>query len=70
MELPNEEICAEAMIYKCFLGSLQEGEHVVRDLSNGVCVCYLGQNKSSLQQNASCEVTKAPRCGLSYQAAM
>lgn len=48
MELPNEEIYAEAMIYKCFLGSSQEGEHVVREMSNGVCVCYLGLNKSSL----------------------
>lgn len=48
MELPNEEIYTEAMIYKCFLGSLQEGEHVVRDISNGVSVRYLGLNKSSL----------------------
>lgn len=47
MELPNEENDAEAMIYKCFLGGLQEGEHV-RGISNGMSVCYLGQNKSSL----------------------
>lgn len=45
MELPNEEIYAEAMIYKCLCGSLQEVEHVVRDINNRVSVCYLGQNK-------------------------
>ena len=69
MELPNEEIQTEVMIYKCFLGNLLEGEHVVRDVSSGVSVCYLGLNKSSLQADASCEVTKAPRCSISYQAA-
>jgi len=41
MELPNEEIQTEVMIYKCFLGNLLKGEHIVRDVSSRVSVCYL-----------------------------
>lgn len=57
------------MVYKCFLGNILKDESVIRDVSSGVSVCYLGLNKSSLQARASSEVTKAPRCSVSYQAA-
>lgn len=56
-------------MYKCFLGNILKDESVIRDVSSGVSVCYLGLNKSSLQARASSEVTKAPRCSVSYQAA-
>lgn len=69
MVLPNEEIQTEAVVYKCFLGNIPKDESVIRDVSSGVSVCYLGLNKSSLQACASSEVTKAPRCSVSYQAA-
>lgn len=48
MELLNKEIQTEAMICKCFLDNVLEDEHVIRDVSSEVSVCYLGLSKSSL----------------------
>lgn len=48
MELLNKEIQTEAMICKCFLDNVLEDEHVIRDFSSEVSVCYLGLSKSSL----------------------
>lgn len=70
MEQLNEEIQTEGMIYKCFLDNVLEDEHVVRDVSSEVSVCYLGLSKSSLQADASCEVTKAPGWNVFHQDAV
>jgi len=70
MEELNEEIQTEGMIYKCFLDNVLEDEYVVRDVRSEVSVCYLGLSKSSLQADASCEVTTAPGWNVCQQDAV